>query len=33
VAAVKNTLLYFDEHRTELYAAAAAAADDDESTE
>jgi electron transport complex protein RnfG len=34
VAAVKNTLLYFEQHRTELYAAAAAAAaaaDDDES--
>ncbi|HUQ52639.1 MAG TPA: RnfABCDGE type electron transport complex subunit G [Gammaproteobacteria bacterium] len=31
VAAVKNTLLYFDRHRSELYAAAAAAAaaDDD----
>jgi Na+-translocating ferredoxin:NAD+ oxidoreductase subunit G len=34
VAAVKNALLYFEQHRTELYAAAAAAAaaaDDDES--
>jgi electron transport complex protein RnfG len=33
VAAVKNALLYFDQHRTELYAAAATAAaanDDDE---
>jgi Na+-translocating ferredoxin:NAD+ oxidoreductase subunit G len=36
VAAVKNALLYFEQHRTELYAAAAAAAaaaDDDESVE
>jgi Na+-translocating ferredoxin:NAD+ oxidoreductase subunit G len=34
VSAVKNTLLYFAEHRDELYAAAAAAAaDDDESAE
>jgi electron transport complex protein RnfG len=36
VAAVKNALLYFEQHRTELYAAAAAAAaaaDDDESAE
>jgi Na+-translocating ferredoxin:NAD+ oxidoreductase subunit G len=35
VAAVKNTLLYFERHRTDLYAAAAAAAaaaDEDEST-
>jgi electron transport complex protein RnfG len=33
VAAVKNALLYFEQHRAELYAAAAAAADDDESAE
>jgi electron transport complex protein RnfG len=30
VTAVKNTLLYFNQHRDELYAAAAAAADDDD---
>jgi electron transport complex protein RnfG len=33
VAAVKNTLLYFTEHRDELYRSAGAAALDDASTE